>query len=69
MKLNSISEDCIPVGCCITKCVNISQEVIYWEVTTTGYDLTKHNSLQDVINFLTDDASSKESLRAFNQGV
>ncbi len=55
----------MPIGTCITKCVDVSDESIFWSVTTTGYDLSKHATLSDAINFLTDDASSKESTRAF----
>ena len=49
----------MPVGTCITKCVDVSDESVFRSVSATGYDLTKHASLQDVINFLTDDGNEK----------
>jgi hypothetical protein len=59
----------MPIGTCITKCIDVSSESIFWSVSTTGYNLTRHDSLKDAINYLNYQYGKRqntESSRSFS---
>lgn len=59
----------MPIGTCITKCIDVSDESIFWSVSTTGYNLTKHDSLEAAIKYLDLQYAKRQNKKSLSSSI